>query len=155
VSEPDDANKAMLDAVTGCASVALHIRRGDYVSVKKNLRFNGVCSVEYYQAALDLLLKKVEHPHAFIFSDDIPWARENLHLNIPTTFVDHNDARRDYEDLRLLSHCRHHIIANSTFSWWGAWLAAWPGQVVIAPRRWFRSKAYNTKDIVPEHWLRL
>ena len=84
----------------------------------------GVCSLEYYQSAVAKVTEKVNDPHFFVFSDDMPWARDNLKLPHRATFVAHNGADKDYEDLRLMSICQHHIIANSTFSWWGAWLCA-------------------------------
>jgi hypothetical protein len=76
-------------------------------------------------------------------------------LNHPTTYVDHNGAERDYEDLRLMTACRHHIIANSSFSWWGAWLSAHRDKIVIAPRQWFHEPGRSSRDLIPESWLRL
>src|SRR5207248_9354724 len=115
----------------------------------------GVCSLAYYHAAIDELAQTIKAPYFFVFSDDIPWAQQNLALAYPVTYVSHNGAERDYEDLRLMSQCKHHIIANSTFSWWGAWLGAHPGKIVIGPRQWFRNADYDTPDLLPASWLRL
>jgi hypothetical protein len=155
VEEPDAVNRSLLDAIASGEAVSLHIRRGDYVSDPRIMRLFGVCSVEYYQRALEAVAGRVQNPHVFVFSDDIPWAKANINFGCPTTFVDHNDPDHAHEDLRLMSRCRHHILANSSFGWWGAWLAEWPGQVVVAPRQWFVSEKHNPQDIVPERWLRV
>jgi hypothetical protein len=93
------------------------------------------------------MASRLRDPHFFVFSDDLAWARNNLQLPARTTYVDHNNADRGYEDLRLMTRCRHHIIANSTFSWWGAWLAAAPKQIVIAPRLWFVRNNDSARDV--------
>ena len=136
-------------------SVSLHIRRGDYVSNPRFFRVHGVCSLEYYQSAVAKVAEKVQEPHFFIFSDDVDWARDNLRLQYPLTFVAHNDADKDYEDLRLMSLCRHHIMANSSFSWWGAWLCTYPGKIVMAPERWFKEPDRDTRDLIPDSWHRI
>ncbi|MFW6116718.1 MAG: alpha-1,2-fucosyltransferase, partial [bacterium] len=91
-------------------------------------------------------------------SDDIMWAKRNVSIPFPLTFIDHNGEERDYEDLRLMSNCRHHIIANSSFSWWGAWLGNTPHGVVIAPRKWFSDEEMAQRkymDIVPGDWMEI
>ena len=87
--------------------------------------------------------------------DDPAWARENLRFICKAEIVDHNGPEQDYEDLRLMSLCRHHIIANSTFSWWGAWLSQSPDKKVIAPRNWFKGAQQSADDLLPPEWLRL
>jgi hypothetical protein len=87
-----------------------------------------------------------------VFSDDISWARDNLKLDYPTTFVDHNSADKHYLDLYLMSLCKHHIIANSSFSWWGAWLSTYPDKMVFAPARWFNQPDITLYDLLPESW---
>lgn len=103
----------------------------------------------YYKKAIRLLLKQVKNPHFFIFADYRKWARENLCFDCPTTFVEHNGGGRDYEDLWLMSLCKHFIIANSTFSWWGAWLSSFTNKIVFAPSKGF----CNTVDMMPESWI--
>ena len=93
----------------------------------------------------------------YIFSDDIPWAKTNLKMDQPHVFVDINTDKSDYEDLRLMYHCHHHIIANSTFSWWGAWLNDRKDKIVIAPKIWFADAERNqqSETIIPKSWIRI
>jgi hypothetical protein len=111
--------------------------------------------LRYYYDCVERLTLKVSKPHFFIFSDDPGWARTNLLLPSPATYVDHNGADRDYNDLRLMSLSKHHIIANSTFSWWGAWLSTNKGKIVFAPKQWLNKSNLDTKDIIPGEWLSL
>jgi hypothetical protein len=90
----------------------------------------------------------------FVFSDDIEWAKSNMPLSSGVYYVDCNGPDRGHEDMRLMSLCKHHIIANSSFSWWGAWLSTNPGKIVFAPKRWFSAKL-QTKDNIPESWVRI
>jgi hypothetical protein len=152
---PDDDNKRTADKISVCDSVALHIRRGDYVTDKTVYKVHGTCSLEYYDAAVDMIKKNIDKPRFFIFSDDPEWAKNSLKLDNAVTFMDRNLGRRDYEDLRLMTLCKHFIIANSSFSWWGAWLCENPGKIVIAPKRWFNDPSINTDDLIPEGWHRL
>jgi hypothetical protein len=152
---PDPANRRVLERIDATDSISLHVRRGDYVSDPNNQRIYAACSPRYYRDALDTILPRLGEPHVFVFSDDITWAKEHLRFPCPTTFVDHNGAERDYEDMRLMSRCRHHVIANSSFSWWGAWLARDPAKQVVAPLLWFNDPAVDTRDVIPASWLRL
>ena len=152
---PDPENQKVARIIANTNSVSLHIRRGDYVSNPRFSRKFGVCSLEYYQSAAAKIIEKVQDPHFFVFSDDIPWARDNIRLQYPVTFAAHNDADKDYEDLCLMSLCRHHIIANSSFSWWGAWLCTCPGKIVMAPKRWLRMPGRDTRDLIPDSWHRI
>jgi len=151
----DDKNKKVLDGINETESVSVHIRRGDYIKDKKTKQFHGTCSLEYYKKAIDIIGKKIKNPHFFIFSDDIEWAKKNLRLSYPAHFVDNNDDEHNYEDLRLMSNCKHNIIANSSFSWWGAWLNQNPDKIVIAPRKWFNDPNIDTSDVTPKSWLRI
>jgi hypothetical protein len=151
----DPQNEAMARKIRQTNSVSLHIRRGDYVSNVQTHQLHGVCSLEYYTAAVEKLGGTVEKPHFFVFSDDPQWAQQNLKLEYPVTFVTCNDADKDYEDLRLMSLCQHHIIANSSFSWWGAWLCTNPEKIVIAPQKWFNTTEQDTRDLIPAAWHRL
>jgi hypothetical protein len=105
--------------------------------------------------ALKKITSCIETPHFFIFSDDTEWAQENLYFEHPFKFITHNGAEKSYEDMRLMSLCRHNIIANSSFSWWGAWLNRNPEKIVIAPRKWFNDPSINTDDLIPENWIKI
>ena len=151
----DSVNKKMGHQISSLLSVSIHIRRGDYVTNPVIKKFHGICSLEYYYDAIKKIAKIVKKPHFFIFSDDIKWAQGNLNISHPVTFITHNNADRHFEDLRLLSFCKHHIIANSSFSWWGAWVSTNPDKIVIAPKKWFTDVGRNTNDLIPESWHRI
>lgn len=133
-------------------SVSLHIRRGDYVANPTAFAYHGVCAPDYYREAVDAIATQVDCPEFFVFSDDLAWARENLNLQYPVHYVDGNDGINSYRDMQLMSLCCHHIIANSSFSWWGAWLNARADKRVIAPARWFAAKP-APKGLLPESWI--
>jgi len=145
-------NQEMAVRIAGCNAVSLHVRRGDYVSNPDSSRLHGLCGADYHQAAVRRIAEVVPQPHLFVFSDDPQWAAGNLHLEHPATMVTGNEIRRDYEDLRLMSLCKHHIVANSSFSWWGAWLDTNPDKIVIAPERWFAHAQHDTRDLFPPTW---
>jgi len=147
-------DKELAERIASCESVSLHIRRGDYLLPPYN-SVHGTCSSDYYFRCVECLTQTIKHPHFFIFSDEPEWTRDNLKLSYPSTLVDHNGADKDYEDLRLMSQCKGHIIANSTFSWWGAWLNQNPEKIVLAPKRWFKSDDYNPKDLIPDEWIKV
>ncbi|TAF63061.1 MAG: alpha-1,2-fucosyltransferase [Cytophagales bacterium] len=151
-SEKEDIK--VLQNIQKTDSVSLHIRRADYTNPETAL-IHGLCSIEYYQEAVKNIADKIPNPTFFIFSDDITWAEENLKLDFPMVFVGHNNADKNYEDLRMMSTCQHHIIANSSFSWWGAWLNPNPNKVVIAPQKWFSTNERNYQDVVPNNWIKL
>lgn len=150
-----DKNMELAQQITSCESVSLHVRRGDYVTDAKTNTIHGTCDLDYYARCIEHLTQKVHRPCFFIFSDDPEWTERNLRITHPVTFIDHNGAKRNYEDLRLMSQCRHHIIANSSFSWWGAWLGQHQNTIVYAPKRWFNSPSFNTQDLLPETWARI
>ena len=135
-------------------AVSLHVRRGDYVSNTNTTATHGLCSLEYYKAAIQYVAEHLEKPVFFIFSDDIAWVRINLKIDFPCQYVDHNQASESYNDMRLMSLCQHHIIANSSFSWWGAWLNPAVDKIVVAPKRWFANQT-DTQDLIPQKWARL
>jgi hypothetical protein len=146
---PTGRNAELATQIAETPSVSLHLRRGDYVSNASHI----VCAQPYYDAALAALLPKLDHdPQIFVFSDDPDWARKNLKLPGNPVVVDHNGAEYDYEDLRLMSLCKHNIIANSSFSWWGAWLNQNPGRHVIAPSTWFGKAKLSNPDIWARGW---
>jgi Glycosyl transferase family 11 len=148
-------NRDLAEQMNHGASVSLHVRRGDYVSNPHTGRYHGTCGPEYYQAAEELLRQRFGTLRIFVFSDDPDWAESNLQLRSPATVLRHNGPDKDYEDLRLMTYCKHHIVANSTFSWWGAWICARSDKIVIAPRDWFREAPLTSKDLVPDSWIRL
>ena len=153
-TEPDESNRRILDRIGDCESVSIHIRRGDYVTLSQANAFHGLCPPSYYRSAVGYLSERIKEMVLFVFSDDIIWARDNMNLGFETHFMDHNGPERGDEDLRLMSACRHHIIANSSFSWWGAWICAHPGKIVCAPQKWFSGKI-DTPDNIPVSWRRL
>jgi hypothetical protein len=151
--EPENAAvAARIDAVN---AVSLHVRRTDYINEAEINRFHGTCSLEYYQRAVAYVGSLVEAPHLFVFSDDHQWARDNLRFGMPMTIVASNTPDRGYRDMQLMARCRHHIIANSSFSWWGAWLNPSADKIVVAPSRWFNASTNDTRDLLPASWVRL
>jgi hypothetical protein len=135
-------------------AISIHIRRGDYVKDPVTNATHGVCPASYYQRAREKIIRDVDDPYFWIFSDDPAWVRENITTSHPFYCIsDHNF--KNFEDLYLMSCCQHHIIANSSFSWWGAYLGSHPGKIVIAPKKWFEKAEKNTKDLLPESWIRL
>jgi hypothetical protein len=149
----DSIDAAVLSEIDSCESVSIHVRRGDYVSLPSAAKHHGTCSTAYYERAFRSLASRVHNPRLFLFSDDLEWAMANLPSSWPIRAVGHSCEDRAVRDLRLMSSCRHHIIANSTFSWWGAWLGERPGSVVVAPSRWFAAERSQSR-IVPSRWIR-
>lgn len=147
-------NLVLAQQMKACNAVSLHVRRGDYISDANTNNTHGVCSLDYYRDAITYIMERVSTPHFFIFSDDIAWCREHLSLDSTCTYVDHNKGNDSYRDMQLMSLCHHHIIANSSFSWWGAWLNTRADKIVIAPKHWFAS-GYQTHDLIPAEWLML
>lgn len=147
-------NKKMaqyLKKIKATNSVAIHVRRADYINITRIAQAVGICTEAYYQRAIKFIAKKVNKPVFFIFSerDGLEWARENLKFESPCIFV---KSGEDYEDLELMSSCQHNIVANSSFSWWGAWLNENPKKIVVAPEPWFNNKKI---DIIPHGWVKL
>lgn len=146
---------------SGNRSVFLHIRRGDYVRESHTLQAHGSCSLEYYVRAANLIAQQVCDPCFFVFSDEPEWVRDNLRLPYRTTVIFHNKPSdvlhlgSEHEDLWLMSRCRHAVLANSSFSWWGAWLNSERGGIVIAPHRWFGTLEHDTRDLIPAGWIRM
>jgi hypothetical protein len=135
-------------------SIAIHIRRGDY-SKKIVREFHGIPDDSYYQQAINYFEKKYDDCRFYIFSDDPHWVKNNLNFRSAVTLVSGNYSHTPFEDFYLISQCRHQIIANSTFSWWAAWLNPSPGKIVIAPKRWFNNAPYDTRDLIPESWIKM
>jgi hypothetical protein len=139
----------------GKDSVSVHIRRGDYVTNPKYQVVHDVCNQEYYEKALKYISSKITEPKFYIFSDDIDWAKNNKIFNIPnTTFVSRPTLKAE-EELLIMKECNHQIIANSSFSWWAAWLNKNPNKIVIAPSLWINKPRIESKDILPQLWIKI
>ncbi|UCG13687.1 MAG: alpha-1,2-fucosyltransferase [Deltaproteobacteria bacterium] len=148
-------NLEITSAINRTESVSLHIRRGDYVNNEKTNAVHGTCGLEYYLACIKQASQTVSNAHFFAFSDDPRWMMENLRIDHPLTYVVHNNISEAHEDLRLMSLCRHNIVANSSFSWWAAWLNKNPDKIVFAPQEWFKKEGVNTKDLIPPDWKKI
>lgn len=137
-------------------SCSLHVRRGDYVTNKSANHFHGLCPIDFYKKAVELICQKEPETTFFCFSDDIEWCKQHLNeLNVPIIFVEQKAGMHNFEDLILMSQCTHNIIANSTFSWWGGWLNQTPQKCVIAPRALATDPTVSVKDVYPPEWITL
>jgi len=149
----ENKNAECATLISELNAVSLHVRRGDYVRDASTAKKHGLCSVQYYHDAVQLVAERVPNVHLFVFSDDIFWVKKNLPLDLPTTFIDHNHGAESFNDMRLMCMCKHHIIANSSFSWWSAWLNPRADKIVIAPNSWFNIGNYNTRDLYCPGWV--
>lgn len=151
-------NEKLLEDIMAKNSVSVHVRRGDYVLDKNTQEFHGVCSVNYYLDAIKLIASKMDDLLLVFFSDDTEWAIEEF-KNLPYSliFIDHNKGENSWKDMFLMSNCKHNIIANSSFSWWAAYLNQNQNKMVIAHKQWFADPTKNseTSDLIPESWIRL
>ena len=145
------ANARLLELARSDRSVGLHVRRGDFVNLSDAAQVHGPCSVDYYRRAISILGERCPDCHFLVFSDDLDWARAELPLHPSTVFVTGNEATPE-QDLALMSACKHRIIANSSFSWWAAWLGYRPGQIVIAPSPWYASPKLDARDLAVSRW---
>ncbi|WP_158827641.1 alpha-1,2-fucosyltransferase [Mucilaginibacter lacusdianchii] len=137
-------------------AVSIHIRRGDYISDPNAFDLLGVLPLTYYDKAIAYINEQVKAPNYYVFSDDLDWARKNLKLNNDVYFVDIDNGSKDYLELDAMSKCRHHIIANSSFSWWGAYLNRSPNKIVIAPHQWVKPAHINAKiQIQLPAWIKI
>jgi hypothetical protein len=153
-----DENLKIAKKIQEKSSVAIHVRRGDYISNPGASKTFVSLEVQYYQKAIEKL--DIDIPHALLvfFSDDISWVKKNiinrLLSNYEYIIVDNNKGDESYNDMRLMSLCDHNIIANSSFSWWGAWLNQNPRKQIIAPKKWFLIDK-NTDDLYPNNWIKI
>jgi hypothetical protein len=145
---PSPKNLQILQCIQQTDAVSLHLRHGNNLDPQNPF---GVLTESYYRNAIAELVKIVHRPTVFVFSDDPAWAAAAFKLDLPVVYVG-NDENSDYEDLRLMSACKYHIIANSSFSWWGAWLSTWPGKVVYAPPGQSLKKKIPRRDLYPLEW---
>jgi hypothetical protein len=144
--------KELVKKINGCNAVCLHVRRGDFVTNPTH----GTPGIDYYTSAEIIILQKITNPVFFIFSDEIDWCKENIHLSSDTHYVGDEftgEKCRDYFELMTL--CKHFIIPNSSFGWWAAWLSNNNNKVVIAPRIWFKNSSWNTIDLIPDTWIKI
>ena len=148
----DDTLKVAEALKWGGVKCSVHIRRGDYLSKQFSAGFGNCCPLEYYLSAMKYVMDKVPDVRFVFFSDDMAWVKENLPVD-RGIYVDHNHGDASWQDMYLMSRCSHHIIANSTFSWWGAWLNPNEGKIVVAPRRWWST--IENDDVVPASWVRM
>lgn len=154
-TDPSPENRLIAEKIRQQPSVSMHIRRGDMAALPSAHQFHGICIPEYYDAALNLLKEKVGSFNLFVFSDEPEYVRANFNLPEPFTIISHNTGKHSFEDMRLMSLCNHHIIANSSFSWWGAWLNPSKSKSVVAPRKWFAHSEIDTSDIIPLSWIQI
>lgn len=144
----------ILAAIGNSDAICVHVRRGDYLSNPVAAKVHGVCPVDYYQQGVAELSASLARSHCFVFSDDPEWVRASLAFTCPMTVVDVNGPAEAHFDLALMAACQHFVIANSSLSWWGAWLGQAAGKRVIAPARWFLTSDKDSRDLLPESWLR-
>jgi hypothetical protein len=134
--------------------VSVHVRRGDYVNNSFiNSKF-GTCPISYYKKAFNFIVNYVDDVFFVVFSDDLIWAK-NFFKDYKNIIFANSENKEDFQDLYLMSLCQHHILANSSFSWWGAWLGKNPKKIIIAPKKWVLDKNWDYSDLIPKNWIRL
>lgn len=150
----DESNLKFLKMIESTNSVSIHVRRGDYVG---HPQLDGLAPIYYYQKAIEYMKEKIKEPKFYIFSNDLEWCKKNLNLSEDESIlVEGNFGEKSYIDIQLMSRCKHNIIPNSSFSWWGAWLNQNVNKIVIAPERWFSIESrFSYEDIVPVDWIKL
>ena len=150
----DIYNNTLLSKINSENSVSVHIRRGDFLQSS----FNLLDVKSYYEKAIDFIQNKIENPVFYFFTNDFEWTKENFdRFDINKTIINHNNGDKSYIDMVLMSSCKHNICANSSFSWWGAWLNQHSDKIIIAPKQWFKNQedTFLTYDMIPENWLQL
>ncbi len=152
--ELSEVNLKLLEKVKRKELVSLHIRRGDYLE-PKNVALFAICTEHYYLKAIKYFQEKYANCHFLIFSNDIDWCIDTLNIESPHDFIDWNSGKNSYEDLWLMSLCNHNVIANSSFSWWGAYLNNNIGKEVIAPKKWWNNEAKNHLVYLPDDYIRI
>jgi len=150
---PEEKNFA--NAIKASSAVSIHVRRGDYVTNPRAAATHGTCSLDYYQRAASYMKERIGSPTYFVFSDDPEWALRHMTFLSAGEHVVNVQTKSGFRDLRLMSLCKHNIIANSSFSWWGAWLNTHARKIVVAPQKWFATGQFNTHDLIPCAWVRV
>ena len=151
IAEQEQYNINMSTQITSCESVGVHIRRGDYLKMEDI--YGGICTEDYYREAIDYINQNVNNPHYFIFSNDYVWAKDQYPDSDKYTIVHGNDGANSFRDMQLMSMCRHQVIANSSFSWWAAWLNQNDAKKIVAPSRWINDRKIT--DIYMDSWIRI
>ena len=136
-------------------TVSIHIRRGDYLSNAEANATHGLCSITYYKKAIEYMTQHLSSPYFVLFSDDVVWVKDNFSFLLNATVIDLPQDTPDYEEMIIMSKCDHNIIANSSFSWWAAWLNQNSDKKVIAPQQWFKDSTIDTSDLIPKEWIKL
>ena len=152
--KPAPNNQELINKMGSTNSVMVHVRRGDY-NTQRGQAYHGLIPLSYYKKALADITKKIEHPTLYIFSDEIDWCKSNFNFEYPSVFIDSNSPNTGPEDMQLMSSAKHMIIANSSFSWWAAWLNANPDKIIYAPLKWFKGVEHEIHDRIPENWIKL
>jgi hypothetical protein len=153
--KPDDENFQWAKKISSENAIGIHIRRTDYLTSAATLAFHGVCSIDYYKSAIEIISKD-QTTTLYFFSDEPEWVRENLIPLYPNAnVISFNKNENSWKDMYLMSKCKHNIVANSSFSWWAAWLNDNKNKIVVAPTPWFKDLSWNTKDLIPSKWIQL
>lgn len=149
---PNETNKRFIDAMKSENSVSIHVRRGDYLLAP----FNLLTAENYYRKAIEYIVERIEHPKFYIFTNDIEWTMAEFgQFDIDKTFISNNQGDHSYMDMILMSNCQHNICANSSFSWWGAWLNSNRDKIVTAPKLWFKNSGTENSDLIPPSWIKI
>lgn len=147
-----DASRSLYEEILSCNAVCLNVRRTDFVA-NENLN---VTSLSYFEKGAALIAHQVTNPKFFIFSDDVQWCEENIQLPFTMEVVDHSHKGYKFGNyLQLMTACKHFIIPNSSFAWWGAWLSSNKEKIVVAPENWFNDSTIDTSDLIPPQWIRI
>jgi len=152
---PNEYYGGLITSAEACNSVSVHIRRGDYVKNPETNNYHGICDINYYIKAMSYIIKLQSNTVFFMISDDIEWVKNEFKcFNFQNIVYVENNKGEDFEDMRLMSICKHNVIANSSFSWWGAWLNETPNKIVLAPSIWFKNKEMQEQieDLIPIEW---
>ncbi len=154
-SKIDKINIKIAERIKEQNSVSVHIRRMDYITDNANVEYHGIYSLDYYYKTCMEIARKISNPIFYIFSDDPGWCKENIKLDHSMVIINHNDRIKNYQDLWLMILCKHNIITNSTFGWWGAWLNKNKDKIIYAPEKWLNVKNINQSDIIPNNWIKI
>ncbi len=160
LSENCIAIQKQIQGLENLESVCLNVRRGDFVNIPKTSQHSGFVGLEYLYKGAEYIAQHITKngniPNFFVFSDEIDWCEKHIKLNYPTTFIAHEYAGTKFKDyLELMTTCKHFVIPNSSFGWWAAWLAKNPTKIVITPQQWFADKNMNSRDLIPQGWLKM
>ena len=151
-------NLELSEKIRSGKSISIHVRRGDYLTNKHAISNFVTCDIDYYKKAVEYILGKIDSPEFYVFSDDPVWVKNNVNfVNHPVSYIDWNNGSDSYIDMQLMSMCKHNIIANSSFSWWGAWLNPNTDKTVMAPDKWFQDKKKNDllDNFYPKGWIKI